>query len=98
MLVRRLVAWDVSRSVIAFEHDRPKPNLPKRRGIYRIPMFSKGLLIGKHPFQDGAMPGKNCPFQDTLPTSSENTILQLNMEGLDHCKQDERSSLFCSAV
>ena len=30
-------------------------------------MFSKGLLIGKHPFQDGAIPGKELP----LLTSSE---------------------------
>ena len=37
-------------------------------------MFSVGLLIGKRPFQDGKMPGKNCPFQDTLPTSSEDPL------------------------
>ena len=29
-----LTAWVMSKSVIAFEHDRPKPNLSKRKGIY----------------------------------------------------------------
>ena len=32
-------------------------------GYLPIPRFSEGLLIGKRPFQDGAMPGKNYPFQ-----------------------------------
>ena len=53
-------------------------------GYSPIPMFSVGLLIGKRPFQDGAMPGKNCPFQGTLPTSSEGPLF---------FKQDERSLL-----
>ena len=48
-------------------------------------MFNEGLLIGKRPFQDGAMPGKNCPFQGTLPTSSE---VQLNIEGLTASKMN----------
>ena len=29
-----LAAWDVSTSVIAFKHDRPKFNLPKRKSIH----------------------------------------------------------------
>ena len=29
-----LVAWDVSTSLIALKHDRPKPNLPKRKDIH----------------------------------------------------------------
>ena len=29
-----LAGWDVSKSVTDFKHDRPKPNLPKRKGIY----------------------------------------------------------------
>ena len=56
-------------------------------------MFSVSLLIGKRPFQDGAIPRKNCPFQGTLPTSSEDplnikTILQLNIEGLTASKMN----------
>ena len=53
-------------------------------------MFSVGLLIGKRPFQDGAMLGKNCPFQGTMPTSSDSrpTILQLNIEGLTASKMN----------
>ena len=56
-------------------------------------MFSEGLLIDKHPFQDGTMPEKNCYFQGTLPTSSEDplnieTILQLNIEGLTASKMN----------
>ena len=27
-------AWDVSTFAIAFKHDKPKPNLPKRKGIH----------------------------------------------------------------
>ena len=29
----------------------------KTEGYPPTPMFSVGLLIGKYPFQDGAMPG-----------------------------------------
>ena len=35
-------------------------------------MFSEGLLIGKHSFQNKAMYRNNCSFQGTLPKSSEN--------------------------
>ena len=56
-------------------------------------MFSEGLVISKRPFQDGTMLEKNCPFQSTLPTSSEDpmnieTILQLNIEGLTASKMN----------
>ena len=70
-----LVPWDVSTSVIVLKHDRPKRNLPKEKGIYLpISMFSAGLLIGKRPFQDGVMSGKNCPFQGTLLTSPKDPL------------------------
>ena len=61
-----LAAWNVSKSVNAFKHDRPKPNLPKRKSIYSFRCSARVLLIGKRLFQDGAMPGKNYPFQGTL--------------------------------
>ena len=38
---------------IDFKNHKLKPNLPKPT----ISMFSVGLLIGKRPFQDGAMIG-----------------------------------------
>ena len=42
-------------------------------------MFSKGLLLGKRLFQDGAM----CPCQGIPSTSSERpAVLKLNIEGL----------------
>ena len=59
-------------------------------------MFSVGLLIGKRPFQDGAMPEKNYPFQETLPKSYEVHYSSAEYRR-PHCKQDERSSLPRSA-
>ena len=40
----------------------------------KLSTHSVGLLIGKRPFQDVVMPGKNCPFQGTLRTSSEDPL------------------------
>ena len=68
-----LAAWDVSTSVTSL--NMPTETKPaETEGYLLIPMFSKGLLIGKRPFQDGVMCGKNCPFQATLPTSSEDLL------------------------
>ena len=64
-------------------------------GYPPILMFSLGLLIDKCPFQDGAMPGKNCPFQGTLSTSMAHSSVEHRRP---HCKQDERSLLPCYAV
>ena len=53
-----LVAWAVSKSVIALKYGRTKPNLPKRKGIHLFRCSAwVCLLIGKRPFQDGAMHG-----------------------------------------
>ena len=52
-------------------------------------MFSVGLLIGKHPFQDGAMPGKKLPFSGHIANKFRRpTILQLNIKGLTTSKMN----------
>ena len=59
-------------------------------------MFNEGLLIGKRPFQDEAMPGKNYPFQGhTAKKFRRTTILQLNIEGLAASKINV---LYCLAL
>ena len=83
-----LTAWDFSMSVIALETESYAP----------IPMFSKGLLIGKSSFQEGVLHGKNFPFHGTLLTSSEDPHYSSTEHRRSHCKQDECSSLPCSAV
>ena len=54
-----LTAWAVNTSTLTTMHDTPKTKLPIGKLIL---MFSEGLQIGKCFFQDGIMPGKNCPF------------------------------------
>ena len=44
-------------------------------------MFSEGLQIGKHSFQDAAMPEKNCISGHIANKFQRPTILQLNIEG-----------------
>ena len=52
-------------------------------------MFSKGLLIGKHPFQDKAMPGKKLPFSGHNANKFQRpTILQLNIQGFTASKMN----------
>ena len=47
-------------------------------------MFSEGLLIGKRPFQDGAMPGKNYAFQRILPTSGyQNNYIRVGIQSVN---------------
>ena len=67
------------------------------RVYLHIPMFSKGLLIGKRPFQEGVMCRKNCPFQGTLSSSSEDLLFS-SWTSKASCKQNERSSLSRSAI
>ena len=55
-------------------------------------MFSKGLLINKCPFQDEAMPGKNCLFQAHCQQVLKAYYSPTKYER-PHCKQDEYSSL-----
>ena len=86
-----LAAWVMSKSALVIKHDRPKPKLQKRKVILPIPMFSKGLLISKRPFQNGAMPEKNYPFQGTLSTSFPHFFLAKHRR--PHCKENERSLL-----
>ena len=51
-------------------------------------MFIEGLLFGKRPFQDGAMTGKNCSFNNIANKFRWPTIFQLNIEGLTTSKMN----------
>ena len=51
-------------------------------------MFSLGLLIGKRPFQDRAMPRKTALFRAHCQKFRRHTILQLNIEGLNASKMN----------
>ena len=60
-------------------------------GYPPIPMFSVSLLIGKRPFQDGAMPGLNALFRthcQQVPKTYYSSVERRR----PHCNQDERSS------
>ena len=68
----------------------------KLEGNLSILMFSKGLLIGKRPFQDRTMSGKNAVSGHILNKFQRPTILQLNTEGQrDHYKEDKGSLSSC---
>ena len=47
-------------------------------GYLPIPMFNEGLLLGKRPFQDWAMPWKKClknaREKNFFPTSSKDPL------------------------
>ena len=59
-------------------------------GYSPIPMFSVGLLIGKRPFQDGAMPWHKTAFfrAHCQQVPIRPTILQLNIKGLTASKMN----------
>ena len=70
--LRLSVAWVVSKSAFVITE-----------GYLHIPMFSECPLIGKRPFQDGAMPGKNYGFSGYIVNKFRRpNIFQLNIEGL----------------
>ena len=50
-------------------------------------MFGKGLLIGKHPYQNEAMPEKNALFRAQVTNKFQRpSIIQLNIEGFTASK------------
>ena len=54
-----LAAWAMSTLVLNMT-DRNQTC--QTEGYLPVSIFIVGLIIGKRPFQDGVMPGKNCPF------------------------------------
>ena len=58
----------------------------KTEGYFPISMFSEGLLIGKRPFQDGAMFRKTALFRAIAQKFQRPTIPQLNIESLTASK------------
>ena len=60
-------------------------------------MFSKGLLIGKRPFQDGDNAWNQLPFSGHITNVPKTHYFPAEYLR-PHCKQDERSSLPCFAV
>ena len=68
-----LAAWYVSTSVIALKHDRPKPNLLKRRVSTHSDVQQRSANQQmSFSGQDNAW--KKLPFQSTLPKSSEDPL------------------------
>ena len=56
-----LAAWAVSKSIIAFKHDRPKPNLPKRK-VSTHSDVQCGTADRPRFFSGRANSWKKCPF------------------------------------
>ena len=69
----------------------PFTNFCVRHWYPPIPMFSVGMLIGKHPFQDGQCQDKTALFrahcQQVPKTQEEDSSAEHRRP---HCKQNER--------
>ena len=92
-----LAAWAVSKSAMSVtNHDRPKQNCQNGK-VSTQSTDPEGLLIGKRPFQDGAMSGKAAFFRPHCQQVPKTHYSSAEYRK-PYCKQDERSSLFCHTV
>ena len=64
--------WAVSKSTLVIMLDKPKPKLPKQKGIH--PDVQRVSANRQTSFSGRGMYGKNGLFQGTLPTSSEDPL------------------------
>ena len=82
-----LAAGAVSKSVLGVKHDRPKPNLPKRKGIHPFRCLARICQSANVLFRTGQFI-KNALFMAHCQQVPKTTILQLNIEGLTASKMN----------